>query len=140
MMRRPPRSTLFPYTTLFRSEPHPRGHPLGVELEGGEEAGLGLPESVQVQQRAADGLHDLGVLRGRLEGLLEAGEGLLDQSLPREDLALLQVLFVLHPRRLNQMREGVQSCGGDRKWRSLEEPVRAHADRDTLHKTPTPTA
>src|SRR5438270_10121671 len=28
MRRRPPRSTLFPYTTLFRSEgvPHPRGY------------------------------------------------------------------------------------------------------------------
>src|SRR3712207_8626121 len=25
MIRRPPRSTLFPYTTLFRSQPHPRG-------------------------------------------------------------------------------------------------------------------
>src|SRR3712207_7139886 len=24
MIRRPPRSTLFPYTTLFRSYPHPR--------------------------------------------------------------------------------------------------------------------
>src|SRR2546421_7754197 len=24
MIRRPPRSTLFPYTTLFRSVPHPR--------------------------------------------------------------------------------------------------------------------
>src|SRR3712207_8545689 len=70
MIRRPPRSTLFPYTTLFRSvgvgvlgfglygalevvhdleglvaperhhrEAHPRGDPLGVELQGGEEAG-----------------------------------------------------------------------------------------------------
>src|SRR3989442_6925806 len=29
MIRRPPRSTLFPYTTLFRS----RGDPEGVELE-----------------------------------------------------------------------------------------------------------
>src|SRR5258708_14060611 len=28
MIRRPPRSTLFPYTTLFRSEPPP-AHPLG---------------------------------------------------------------------------------------------------------------
>src|SRR3712207_7151120 len=28
MIRRPPRSTLFPYTTLFRSEPRPAaGHP-----------------------------------------------------------------------------------------------------------------
>src|SRR5256885_3839032 len=25
MIRRPPRSTLFPYTTLFRSQPSPRG-------------------------------------------------------------------------------------------------------------------
>src|SRR3712207_7479243 len=40
MIRRPPRSTLFPYTTLFRSagpgvgaaggDRHPRGHPLRV--------------------------------------------------------------------------------------------------------------
>src|SRR5688572_31813852 len=28
MIRRPPRSTLFPYTTLFRSEPDSDGHPL----------------------------------------------------------------------------------------------------------------
>src|SRR5258707_11824098 len=27
MIRRPPRSTLFPYTTLFRSQPDPPGHP-----------------------------------------------------------------------------------------------------------------
>src|SRR5258707_3832788 len=26
MIRRPPRSTLFPYTTLFRSRPQPRRH------------------------------------------------------------------------------------------------------------------
>src|SRR3712207_7274212 len=26
MIRRPPRSTLFPYTTLFRSDPAPRRH------------------------------------------------------------------------------------------------------------------
>src|SRR3989449_3952295 len=27
MIRRPPRSTLFPYTTLFRSSTHGHGHP-----------------------------------------------------------------------------------------------------------------
>src|SRR2546422_3663188 len=36
MIRRPPRSTLFPYTTLFRSEPlrprHARGPPRGVAV------------------------------------------------------------------------------------------------------------
>src|SRR3712207_7137373 len=42
MIRRPPRSTLFPYTTLFRSvhgqrgdrPAAERGHPLGVERRG----------------------------------------------------------------------------------------------------------
>src|SRR5256885_3831138 len=29
MIRRPPRSTLFPYTTLFRSDPRPDGRPRG---------------------------------------------------------------------------------------------------------------
>src|SRR3712207_8221092 len=46
MIRRPPRSTLFPYTTLFRSNPLPRGVVqrnlagglgLGLALEGGHE-------------------------------------------------------------------------------------------------------
>src|SRR2546427_5507443 len=32
MIRRPPRSTLFPYTTLFRSEPPREGASHGVEL------------------------------------------------------------------------------------------------------------
>src|SRR2546429_7374238 len=31
MIRRPPRSTLFPYTTLFRSRPAPRGAGGGAE-------------------------------------------------------------------------------------------------------------
>src|SRR5258708_18213086 len=30
MIRRPPRSTLFPYTTLFRSHPNGGNEPLGV--------------------------------------------------------------------------------------------------------------
>src|SRR2546430_11400015 len=44
MIRRPPRSTLFPYTTLFRSthprRPHPRRrHELGALQGGGAEVG-----------------------------------------------------------------------------------------------------
>src|SRR2546425_8859880 len=31
MIRRPPRSTLFPYTTLFRSRRDPAGHPAGLD-------------------------------------------------------------------------------------------------------------
>src|SRR2546426_8415919 len=44
MIRRPPRSTLFPYTTLFRSLDAPEAEPLKLELESflravrGEEA------------------------------------------------------------------------------------------------------
>src|SRR5256885_17272349 len=48
MIRRPPRSTLFPYTTLFRSEPVPRG-----ELQQARKARLedpfhGLPAQGRV--------------------------------------------------------------------------------------------
>src|SRR2546430_12994757 len=32
MIRRPPRSTLFPYTTLFRSHPLGNDAPIGLEL------------------------------------------------------------------------------------------------------------
>src|SRR5438034_1633810 len=42
MIRRPPRSTLFPYTTLFRSLPRRIG---GEGISAGE-----LPPGVQVQQ------------------------------------------------------------------------------------------
>src|SRR2546430_6824897 len=34
MIRRPPRSTLFPYTTLFRSLSHPASVPLVLPLAG----------------------------------------------------------------------------------------------------------
>src|SRR2546429_4470599 len=40
MIRRPPRSTLFPYTTLFRSTPRgprPRARPRGMGARGGHQ-------------------------------------------------------------------------------------------------------
>src|SRR3712207_8875757 len=49
MIRRPPRSTLFPYTTLFRSERH----------EGRHQRVALLPDVAAV----LDGLHDRGVGR-----------------------------------------------------------------------------
>src|SRR5258708_17436151 len=39
MIRRPPRSTLFPYTTLFRSS-QVEYHPLGTDAETGESTDL----------------------------------------------------------------------------------------------------
>src|SRR3712207_7804454 len=50
MIRRPPRSTLFPYTTLFRSDAR-----VGGIGDGGEEQALG--------RRGGRGLHPLGVLQ-----------------------------------------------------------------------------
>src|SRR5258707_9739961 len=48
MIRRPPRSTLFPYTTLFRSE---------IQL-----AGLGVHRDVLEHGAEADGIPDLPLL------------------------------------------------------------------------------
>src|SRR3712207_7677436 len=42
MIRRPPRSTLFPYTTLFRSAPTAGFHFTEKVLEGAERAGAGI--------------------------------------------------------------------------------------------------
>src|SRR3712207_8069984 len=42
MIRRPPRSTLFPYTTLFRSLRAERGHPDAVPCPAGGRRGVQL--------------------------------------------------------------------------------------------------
>src|SRR2546430_6651853 len=43
MIRRPPRSTLFPYTTLFRSwDTRPRGRQVGVRPGGRQRPGAAL--------------------------------------------------------------------------------------------------
>src|SRR2546430_7154357 len=61
MIRRPPRSTLFPYTTLFRSHGHePRrsaegAHRLGPQLRAsvGRGGGRGLSEGVRARRANA---------------------------------------------------------------------------------------
>src|SRR3712207_7292233 len=57
MIRRPPRSTLFPYTTLFRSEPVTRrGHPRPQPPVGGDR---GQRRDVRLAGRAEIGVvHD----------------------------------------------------------------------------------
>src|SRR3712207_8224409 len=55
MIRRPPRSTLFPYTTLFRSDPELNGP--GTKSGGREvfrEAGVPLPDGFEHLRDAED--------------------------------------------------------------------------------------
>src|SRR5258708_10411824 len=47
MIRRPPRSTLFPYTTLFRSDPH-FGAMVGTRRDGQEKAVKTFPSPAKV--------------------------------------------------------------------------------------------
>src|SRR3712207_8199013 len=55
MIRRPPRSTLFPYTTLFRSGRRRPGGLLDRLLDGGHErTGVGQPLAGVLGQRGAD--------------------------------------------------------------------------------------
>src|SRR3712207_7250851 len=69
MIRRPPRSTLFPYTTLFRSDHH-EGH-AGGALGGivGDVGELDLPGHVVAQvQRLRDAPEAVGVLVDARDG------------------------------------------------------------------------
>src|SRR3712207_7413659 len=79
MIRRPPRSTLFPYTTLFRSHPAGRHQHWHQALDGGHEheshhrrleQGLrALPEGL-LPEDPGDALHEVEVLGAELQ-LLE---------------------------------------------------------------------
>src|SRR5229473_7993908 len=78
MIRRPPRSTLFPYTTLFRS-PQRLRVPLFVFLEaqiGGADGGVGEEVGGGAGELHGAGFDDVAAA-GDLEGFLEV---LLDQQ------------------------------------------------------------
>src|SRR2546430_12609767 len=51
MIRRPPRSTLFPYTTLFRSRTGGEGHQCGGALAGADPCAL-VPVLLSGERRA----------------------------------------------------------------------------------------
>src|SRR2546422_4051433 len=54
MIRRPPRSTLFPYTTLFRSGERQRGAGEGQALLGAADLGMAEVPSREGRQRHGD--------------------------------------------------------------------------------------
>src|SRR5688572_32732841 len=58
MTRRPPRSTLFPYTTLFRSQPPVGQLPYEVDGQGFGAGGVGgRPEPLSVEDRKSTRLN-----------------------------------------------------------------------------------
>src|SRR5260370_19378965 len=64
MIRRPPRSTLFPYTTLFRSMPDQLAR--GLDLRGA--VGQAKAHGLVVEDGLAEALALLGVLQRAIEG------------------------------------------------------------------------
>src|SRR3712207_8766455 len=69
MIRRPPRSTLFPYTTLFRSGEEPLRGVIAKSAEGVEHL---LPDGVVILQHLLPGVFE--VFYRIVEGGLELGE------------------------------------------------------------------
>src|SRR2546422_1261961 len=67
MIRRPPRSTLFPYTTLFRSPVHGDGVAVGVEIQPRGGGGDGEVAGRRRQRRAGDGERRRGAAGGHGE-------------------------------------------------------------------------
>src|SRR2546429_2454738 len=60
MIRRPPRSTLFPYTTLFRS-PQAERHGVGPGLQ--QQLGGGVQQHAEEDQRETDERHGFLTMR-----------------------------------------------------------------------------
>src|SRR2546427_2214713 len=71
MIRRPPRSTLFPYTTLFRSRDHAR--PVEDGAPGGDRCGLQADRFLSIQ-RALCGAHLRRAAVVRLRGVERSEE------------------------------------------------------------------
>src|SRR2546422_8936977 len=90
MIRRPPRSTLFPYTTLFRSlapvvqevrEVDPRLALVGVELKGAAQPVQGAAFVAEAVRRVAHARRCLRRGGVRREGELEEPPRLVEQGL-----------------------------------------------------------
>src|SRR5256885_17266800 len=74
MIRRPPRSTLFPYTTLFRSVHEPRGLQPGGRREGDQRAALAGLDLLDVQ--GAGGHADADYVEQAPRGLRQRAEAI----------------------------------------------------------------
>src|SRR3970282_2377295 len=79
MIRRPPRSTLFPYTTLFRSPRLRRALP--AHPPGGDHDGQGIPERSPAARH--DGPRPAGIRPRPQRGLLPAAHGTRERDARR---------------------------------------------------------
>src|SRR5438445_12480431 len=84
MIRRPPRSTLFPYTTLFRSNAMPYRNPVGLLYDSGDYAAtqdraVALADWAGFEARRAEARR-----RGRYRGIGLANYLELNTGAPRE--------------------------------------------------------
>src|SRR5256885_11333733 len=85
MIRRPPRSTLFPYTTLFRSSPEV--HAAHALQHGARVVGLACAD-------AAAGQHHVGQGGGFAQALLQ-GLGLVDRKSTRLNSSHLVISYAV---------------------------------------------
>src|SRR3712207_1579636 len=74
MIRRPPRSTLFPYTTLFRSDAQGLAHPRRMGLASHLGLFLDVPSVGCAKSRLVGRHEELGEVRGSAVDLVDRGE------------------------------------------------------------------
>src|SRR5688572_31824318 len=99
MIRRPPRSTLFPYTTLFRSEAPVRDFFLQVAVGGRDE-----PE-VDLDQIAAADAHDLALLQDAEELDLQLGVDRKSTRLNSSHSQISYAVFCLKKKKKKEKKE-----------------------------------
>src|SRR5260370_12843603 len=96
MIRRPPRSTLFPYTTLFRSNLD-----TWDQVEEGRYAIVGSPDTVY--EKLVEDLHRLGT--GNLLGLFQLGRSEEHTSELQSHLNLVCRLLLEKKKKKNMLQD-----------------------------------
>src|SRR5256885_4986459 len=97
MIRRPPRSTLFPYTTLFRPRLEQRRERLDRFVERVELSRVKLPQALREPRRAArlDEAQDALALAGHGEADAAAVAGGLDRKSTRLNSSHLVISYAV---------------------------------------------
>src|SRR3989441_12384876 len=136
MIRRPPRSTLFPYTTLFRSLPHTELAKLGQALDRrGRHSGLAEQEPhgqrpSLVREHMADALFGFAGHLGLGLGLRHRLHFHWGLNVPRYDLLRARPTMPRHPTRLELTAAQKPRCS---RWTTGKFPEAVAANRLPLN-------